>query len=271
VLHKVRPDAAEQKRIADTMSEPLRVCGVELVETNTDGGYPVYTMLSKVTGNTGRPKNVIFAPLGKPDIRFSDAVNNDIEIVSDSEKILTYDRPIPIDGLRWRDLQAWWADRQKVSNDLDAKKSLYRRLAASLPDSPPQKLLFETFFASFKKSFDDLPALLPEVFLHYDPKTVKERGRDALFRQRMDFLMLFSHQTRVVIEVDGIQHYANKSTGLADVRLYAQMVAADRELRLRGYEVYRFGGVELEGDHGEEIAADFFQRLFARHEIAVPG
>ena len=82
--------------------------------------------------------------------------------------------------------------------------------------------------------------------------------------------MLFSQQTRVVIEVDGIQHYANKSTGLADVRVYAQMVAADRELRLRSYEVYRCGAAELEGDHGEKVVADFFRQLFAQHDIAVP-
>ena len=74
-----------------------------------------------------------------------------------------------------------------------------------------------------------------------------------------------------VIEVDGIQHYANKSSGLADVRLYAQTVKADRELRLRGYEVYRFGGAELEGDQGEKVVADFFRQLFARYDVAVPG
>jgi hypothetical protein len=120
------------------------------------------------------------------------------------------------------------------------------RPSLSLPqDSPPQRLFFRTFHGSYKDSFEELPALLPEVWLHYDPKTVANRGRDALLRQRMDFLMLFSHGIRIVIEVDGKQHYAH-ADGRADPVAYGRMVAADRELRLAGYEVYRFGGVELE-------------------------
>ncbi|MFB7225150.1 hypothetical protein [Streptomyces sp. NPDC056227] len=31
----------------------------------------------------------------------------------------------------------------------------------------------------------DHPALLPEVWLHWDPKTVEERGPEALLRSRM--------------------------------------------------------------------------------------
>jgi hypothetical protein len=45
------------------------------------------------------------------------------------------------------------------------------------------------------------------------------------------------------------------------------MVAEDRRLRLRGYEVYRFGGDELrEGPHTEQLLATFFDDLAARHE-----
>ncbi len=163
--------------MVDIMNEPLSACGVDLVHADDEGGYPVYRMISKCAGNVGRPKQVIFASLGgKPDLRFVDAVNSDVEVVSDADKILIYDRPISIEGLRWRDLQAWWAERENVPNDRGAKESLYRRMLKSLPDnSPPQKLFFKTFFATFE--FDDLPALLPEVYLHYDPKTVSQRSR----------------------------------------------------------------------------------------------
>ncbi|MCP2170092.1 hypothetical protein LX83_006980 [Goodfellowiella coeruleoviolacea] len=57
----------------------------------------------------------------------------------------------------------------------------------------------------------------------------------------MDFLLLRLNRARVVIECDGVQHYANDN-GSASPRRYAEMVAEDRELRLRGYEVHRFGG-----------------------------
>jgi len=44
------------------------------------------------------------------------------------------------------------------------------------------------------------------------------------------------------------------------------MVAEDRELRLRGYEVYRFGGAELtEGSATDTRLAAFFDRLAERY------
>lgn len=65
----------------------------------------------------------------------------------------------------------------------------------------------------------DLPALPPEVWLHWDPKTVAERGPRALLTHRMDFLLLLQGGGRVVIEVDGAQHYSD-ATGRADPRQY---------------------------------------------------
>ncbi|MEO7195871.1 MAG: hypothetical protein ABIZ05_13830 [Pseudonocardiaceae bacterium] len=44
------------------------------------------------------------------------------------------------------------------------------------------------------------------------------------------------------------------------------MVAEDRELRLRGYEVYRFGGAELSGNPATRRRLDiFFDRLAERY------
>jgi hypothetical protein len=53
----------------------------------------------------------------------------------------------------------------------------------------------------------DTPALIPQVYLHYDPYT--RRANMPLTRQRMDFLLLLPHRRRVVIELDGIHHYAD--------------------------------------------------------------
>jgi len=83
----------------------------------------------------------------------------------------------------------------------------------------------------------------------------------------MDFLILFSSKDRVVLEVDGKQHYAKGD--VANPQEYARMVSEDRRLRLLGYEVYRFGGYELaELDKGKGIVANFFMRLFEKHSIA---
>lgn len=77
----------------------------------------------------------------------------------------------------------------------------------------------------------------------------------------MDFLLLLDHRRRVVLEVDGIQHYAD-AQGRASPARYAEMVAADRELRLTGYEVYRFGGHEItDRSRGAETLDKFFDNL----------
>jgi hypothetical protein len=54
---------------------------------------------------------------------------------------------------------------------------------------------------------------LIQVYLHYDPYTRWAGG--TLGRQRMDFLLLLDHRRRVVLEVDGIQHYADTEGALA--------------------------------------------------------
>ncbi len=77
--------------------------------------------------------------------------------------------------------------------------------------------------------------------------------------------MLFSNHDRVVIEVDGQQHYSENN--IAQPELYAKMVAEDRRLRLSGYEIYRFGGYELEGETGVKIVTDFFRTLLKGHTV----
>ena len=99
---------------------------------------------------------------------------------------------------------------------------------------------------------------------------MKERGRDALFRFRMDFLMLLPDGVRVVLEVDGKQHYSGEN-GMADTKLYSRMVEADRDLKLTGYEVFRFGGAELQGNtFAAQMVEKFFRDLFRRFRVTVP-
>jgi hypothetical protein len=74
----------------------------------------------------------------------------------------------------------------------------------------------------------------------------------------------------VVIECDGVQHYADDQVlanqrRYANPRRYAEMVAEDRALRLRGYEVYRFGGYELQEAGVEQRLDAFFDALDGRY------
>ena len=262
----VRPDVSAQNHMVSVLNAVLLPCQIELQLTGTEGGYPVFTTVAVGKNVRSAAKNLIFASQIKPDLRFSDAINNDVEIVSNEDKVLIYDRPIGVEGLTWQELQDWWAEQKKMAAEA-AKSSLYRRLRDCLPvNSPPQQLLFEAYFRRFKTAIPLLPALLPEVWLHWDPKTARERGKDALLRFRMDFLMLLPNGVRVVVEVDGSHHYAGDNAR-ADPKRYAEMVAADRDLRLAGYDVYRFGAAELDANTGFVRAAKFFERLFKLYKL----
>jgi hypothetical protein len=266
----VRPDELSQRHFAEVVNGVLRACAAELRETEFRDGYPCFSLVHIHGSNKGKPKNLIFASQVKPDLRFRDAIDNDVEIVTNADKVLIYDRPIGKRGLIWSDVQTWWAETNGITSDKRAKVTLYRRLEASLPsDSPPQRLLFTSYHEHFGPAIPLLPALLPEVWLYWDPKTVRERGRDALLRFRMDFLLLLPGSARVVVEVDGKQHYADDQ-GRAAPAIYAAMAAADRELRLAGYDVFRFGAVELQGESGKVAANSFFDALFKRYGIVIP-
>ena len=220
-------------------------------------------------GVPGPTKNLIFAANGpKPEIVLRDAMSNDLQIVKNAEYCLIYDEPIPAEGLRFVHMVEWWRDREQIPSATPTREvglALHERLAASL-DSPAEKVVFNAYAARYRKQSFDIPALIPQVYLHYDPYDQRARRRSVagtpLARQRMDFLLLFSDRRRVVIEVDGKQHYATGDT--ASPELYGQMVAEDRRLRLAGYEVYRFGGAELFRDDSTALVATFFDELAER-------
>lgn len=269
----VQSDREQVEELCSFFNDALMPDGYVLRASSLLAGKPVYELVrGKREGVDGTVKNLIFAANGpKPEIVFRDAVNNDIQIVRNGEYCLVFDKPLPKQGLLWKDLLVWW--REQPGNErLDPKtleNSLYRRLDASLIGSPPEQLLFRTYMRYFRKELgDSQPALVPQVYLHYDPYTIKQLadGKNRLPRQRMDFLLLFSNQIRIVVEIDGQQHYSRNER--ASPPLYAGMVAEDRKLRLAGYEIYRFGGYELQEPKGPAIVIEFFQVLFQRHSIS---
>jgi very-short-patch-repair endonuclease len=217
-------------------------------------------------GVVGGVKNLIFAANGpKPELVLRDAVSNDVEITRNAQFCLIYDRPIGAEGLSFQALIDWWRDRESIGAevaDREVGHGLYARLQASIGDNPVELLVFRTYFKRYAGGRFDIPALIPQVYLHYDPLTRRARGESGspLPRQRMDFLLLYSDRSRVVIEVDGRQHYSDEA-GQASPRLYSEMVAEDRRLQLAGYDVYRFGGHELVAPAAERTVATFLNDL----------
>lgn len=264
VVHPIVRSKDSQLEYVQTINKYLSSDGFELKICDNISGIPVYKAFNISKGVSGNIKNLIFSADGpKPEIVLSDSLNNDISIVKNEKYCLVFDYPIPTTGLLWKDLVNWWAKGKPAS--INEERSLYQRLSKSL-DSPPEKLFFDTYYREFHKNDNsNFPALIPQVYLYYDPYTITKRGEKLFTHQRMDFLFLFSNKNRIVIEIDGKQHYSNGTQ--ASPELYSKMVSADRKLKLAGYDVYRFGGYELNQYNAKDIILEFFYKLFDLYNI----
>lgn len=286
LLHPMARRGEQQEELASQINSALRRDGYEMCAVDSVSGYPIYGILRAQLHVPGSMKNLIFASIGeKPELVFRDAINNDVEIVKNADKILIYDRPLPPSGqLLWKDLVAWWQVREGLEDEKLAGSALYRRLAQAVraANSPGEFALFRKYYERFGNLLGDkLPALIPQVYLHYDPYTKRERGdEEFLARQRMDFLLMLENRVRIVIEVDGRQHYATpdpkSGAYIADPTLYAKTCLEDRRLRLLGYEMYRFGGSEFMdsdpktsviGPRSEATISDFFEKLLKKYLV----
>lgn len=265
---EVRPEESEQRKFVLALESILKSCGTNFIEEEGDDGYPAFKIVPTNVREHEKPKNIIFASTEKPDLRLSDAISNRIEVLTHQEKVLVYDQPISLTGLSWQQLQDWWKENNSISDDKEAKAKLYARLRTCLPStSPPQKHFFEAYHTYYGKKIPTLPALLPEVWLYWDPKTIRERGINALKNLRMDFLLLLTGGVRVIVEIDGQQHYSNED-GTASPQQYAKLVSGDRNMQLLGYDVYRFGGSELRTEaQAKQIVGPFFDQLFKKYNI----
>ena len=287
-IHHWRWNAQEEcaedipnEELVNTINRYLEHDGYKLIVKDVIGDKYFYHGASTRVGVQGSVKNIIFAAKYKPEIAFDDALNNDIRITRNEDQCLIYDCPIPQKGLMWDELVNWYAEKQGITSNQE--NCFIRRLCDCLDTSfkkqgakaGPETWMLQAYYELKREKGIDLPALIPQVYLYYDPLTLKERGYRLFEHQKMDFLIIFSHRDRVVIEIDGKQHYAIGDT--AEPRLYSEMVKAHREMSLFGYDVYRFGGYEfLNADTDEEAKKrmldnikTFFVRLFHKYGIMI--
>jgi hypothetical protein len=86
--------------------------------------------------------------------------------------------------LLWSDLRDWYAGIHGVDKT-EASRILYARLRDSVigTNSAGEYAIFHGYYKRFSKLLDDrLPALIPQVYLHYDPYTRRERGDENSWR-----------------------------------------------------------------------------------------
>lgn len=262
-----------QPECVDAINFYLRDCGYELMPAGRIGDKVEYELV-ELTGVKGKINNIIFAATMKPDIILTDVLNHDVHIPIDEDKYLLYDQEISTKGLTWGTLLEWYSQ-----NHLPIDKRLVDRLMDAVKNcgSPIEEQFFSYYLELVQELGDEIPALLPQVYLYYDSKVQRERTIKIFDHQCMDFLMLFSGSQRVVIELDGVQHYSDGTVArpgsqypyhIASTSKYASMVSAQREMTLAGYEVYRFGGIEFQDpEQARRKMKQFFMDLFNRHGV----
>lgn len=268
----IRDDIQEQYILVDVINNYIQHDSYKLEHVRNDSGCPVF-QVTHLKGNKKVIQQLFFASNGyKHRLIFKDATTNEIVTSRNADKVLCYKETIPSHGLLWKDLVQWYKNEINSVNLKDAEKNLIERLEQSMND--PEKLMFQTYLEFGKKHLGNrIPAYIPQPYLKYDPYTSKERnGIKDLERERMDFLLLLPHGIRILTEIDGKQHYS-KDNGEASPMLYAQMVKEDREDKLMGYEIFRFGGAEFFTSSERKIQdvkenlTDFFYRLFKRYGL----
>lgn len=97
-----------QRAFIAQLNQALVHCGVRFVTAPGTDGYLVAKLVSAYGGGLQSPKNLIFAPTRKPDLRLGNAMDSDVEVVIGGEDVLIYDRSISPSALLWRDLQSWF-------------------------------------------------------------------------------------------------------------------------------------------------------------------
>lgn len=258
----------------DAINQGLSDVGLSLQPAGQTAGRIKYKVLPVNQGAQEPIKNIIFAAKYKPDIVLDDALANDIRVVN-ANGALIYDQGIPSNGITWEELTNWYE-----LLEIDNTEKQMAHLFYNCLDSEPERLFFKAYVAYLKKHGKTIPALIPQVYMYYDPKTKAQREWQIFEHQKMDFMMIISPTQRVVFEIDGAQHYSEdeiapgtKYKHYASPARYAEMMKAHRDMSLAGYDVYRFGGRELwvndsvsEQQIIEEIGR-FFDSLFEKYYV----
>ena len=258
----------------EAINRGLSDIGMSLQPIEQIAGRIKYKALPNNQGTQEPIKNIIFAAKYKPDIVLDDALSNEIRVVN-ANGALIYDQGIPADGISWETLSTWYE-----LLDIENTEKKMAHLFYNCLDSEPEKLFYKAYISYLKSHTKQIPALIPQVYMYYDPKTKSQRDWQIFEHQKMDFMMIISPSQRVVFEIDGSQHYAEdevvpgtKYKHYASPIRYAEMMKAHREMCLAGYDVYRFGGRELwvnEQTSEEEIISNikaFFDKLFDKYHI----
>lgn len=185
----------------------------------------------------------------KPDIRIKQVIDGDLEVVN-SDDMLVYDQEIG-DSLLYKEFNDWWKRNSKKYCWYETKKQLQEK----------ERVVQNFYKANY--CAENHPVLIPQVYLHFDPKSKEERKKckfsESLIFQRMDFLIIYKGK-RIVIEIDGYSHLM--TNGKIDMEKYSQQLEYDRTMKFLGYDIFRICNCELEEKNFEKTLDCFFKNLY---------
>jgi hypothetical protein len=180
-------------RVCLLAEEPARVCPPAVLVERAGRAGPA-------RGRGGKTGRVPAGDCPADEVRRPDTVTGGPGQPPVEQNCLIYDRPLAAHGLTWRDLVAWWADREKLTGQPERAiwGSLYRRLLGSIDaGNGAERRIFTAYGKRYGTLGAGTPALLPQVYLHYDPYTrasYQPGTAPPLPRQRMDFLLLLPNR-----------------------------------------------------------------------------
>ncbi|MFP3413749.1 hypothetical protein SB773_19460 [Bacillus sp. SIMBA_074] len=198
----------------------------------------------------------------KIQLMIKDVVESDLTIIDDLKDLyMVFAENISEDGLTWGQLFEWWEKRNGKT-----RQDLIRKLRSVCNE--PEKFFFDEYYSLYKDDY--YPAILPQVTISYSPilskSDLEKLNIVPEHRYTMDFMVIPNKNTKIVIEIDGIEHYSYKNPdniNVASTRLYAEQMKSDRKLKLKGYTIFRFGGYEFKGAFKDEFKDEVKESLKA--------
>lgn len=194
---------------------------------------------------------IIFAAKGKPNLKVNMG-NGAVNLSEDNKNYYIYDKEINSLGVRKADIEEWCLEN-RISED-----EFYNKLKKSIRKDAEAQVKFYEYY--MKHIYNDTKKdffLFPEVYVN-----VNMKSWDLESKQCIDFMMILPNKEKVIIEIDGIGHYANENKGkwYADSNKFSVDRKFDREMQFQGYKVFRFGNVEINNDIS--VVEEFFKELF---------
>lgn len=209
--------------------------------------------LNEKVSEFNHKNEIIFAAIQKPKGNI-DTINGFYNIYINDKNCYIYDKGKNINdfGVKKEDIEEWCKEKGIP------KDEFYKKIRNSIPTKAKEQIKFYDYYMEkiynrdSKKNF----FLFPEVYVNLN---INNGDGEP---QRADFMLVLPNKEKIIIEIDGIGHYADEyqQKWYASEKKYAKDREFDRNMIFKGYKVVRFSNYEIRDDI--RIVEKFFEELF---------